>query len=60
MLIVEEGPMKCERCGEYKKDVFRRADHGGTVCSDCDVAIVSAARPSKYVRRLPLPEWLRS
>lgn len=45
---------KCEGCGHYKRDAFRRAEHGKVVCSDCHQKILRSDSPTGLVRR-PLP-----
>jgi transcription initiation factor TFIIIB Brf1 subunit/transcription initiation factor TFIIB len=42
---------KCEKCGQYKRDVFRRAEHGKIVCSKCHREILRSRSPSRLVRR---------
>jgi len=40
---------QCKDCGEYKKDVFRRADIPRLLCSDCYVKALASDRPSRYL-----------
>ena len=40
---------KCEKCGERKRDVYRRAEHGKCVCSRCHWEIMRGNSPTGLV-----------
>ena len=41
---------KCERCEKEKRDVFRRAEHGKVVCTECHQEIMRSGSQSGLVR----------
>jgi ribosomal protein L37AE/L43A len=41
---------KCERCEKIKRDVFRRAEHGLVVCTQCHQEIMRSGSQSGLVR----------
>ena len=44
---------ECEKCGQRKRDVFRRAEHGKMVCNKCHWEIMRSGSPTGLVRRPP-------
>lgn len=48
--------MKCEKCEEHKRDVFRRAEHGKAVCNRCHREIMRDSSPTNLVK---VPAYLR-
>ena len=48
---------RCEKCREYKRDVFRRAEHGKVVCGQCHYEIMRSDSPTWLVR---VPAHLRA
>lgn len=49
--VAESRQRICERCGQRKRGVYRRAEHGRHVCADCHEAILVELRPSRFVPR---------
>lgn len=50
---------RCEKCGEFKLSVYRRAEHGQVVCDGCHRDILRGDSPTGLVRTLQAPEYLR-
>jgi len=40
---------KCEVCNEYKRDAFRRAEHGRVVCNECHHELMRRDTPTGLV-----------
>ena len=49
---------KCEKCGKYKRDVFRRAEHGKRLCGKCHHDLLRQHSPTGLVPRQSAPAWL--
>lgn len=43
---------KCEGCGEYKRDAFRRAEHGKVLCGECHYELLRNDSPTGLVPRM--------
>ena len=42
---------KCEECDQYGKDVFRRAEHGKTLCNGCNQDQLRDITPTNLIPR---------